>query len=134
MRAHKLVYEALERLRFKAFMDSFSKEDEECVRSKIQRLQDSFDSKTDFADVLSSEYMNELSLKYDLFITHESENRPTFALWSSYLFMVGSLLSFLRATRTSDWLLHLDAVRLMIPWFFAYDRVNYARYVSETYN
>ena len=129
MRVHKLVYEALERLRFKAFMDSLSKEDEECVRSKIQRLQESFDSKTDFADVLSSEYMNELSLKYDLFITHESENRPTFALWSSYLSMVGSLLSFLRATCTSDWLLHLDAVRLMIPWFFAYDRVNYARYV-----
>jgi predicted DNA-binding ribbon-helix-helix protein len=127
MRAHKLMFEALERLRFKAFVDSLAEEEGECVTSLIKRLQDSFHSQTDFADVLGSECVDELAVKYDSFITHESENRPSFALWSSYLSMVGNLLSFLRATRTSDWLLHLDAVRLMIPWFFAYDRINYSR-------
>ena len=28
-----------------------------------------------------------------------------------------------------NWLLHLYAVHHMIPWFFAYDKFNYARYL-----
>lgn len=43
--------------------------------------------------------------------------------------MVGSLLRFVRATRTADWDLHLASIEEIIPWFFAYDRVNYARYL-----
>ena len=38
------------------------------------------------------------------------------------------LLTFIRATRTSDWKLHLSTLRSMIPWFFATDRINYSRY------
>ena len=37
---------------------------------------------------------------------------------------------FIRATRQVDWDLHLSAFRSMIPWFFACDKVNYARYGS----
>ena len=37
---------------------------------------------------------------------------------------------FIRATRQIDWNLHLTAFRSMIPWFFACDKVNYARYGS----
>ena len=37
---------------------------------------------------------------------------------------------FIRATRQVDWDLHLFAFRSMIPWFFACDKVNYARYGS----
>ena len=48
---------------------------------------------------------------------------------SSYIDMVQTLLLFVRATRESDWQLHLSTVRLMMPMFFAYDRVNYARYL-----
>lgn len=42
--------------------------------------------------------------------------------------MVELLLLFIRATRSSDWKLHLSALRSMLPWYFGYDRVNYARY------
>lgn len=65
MRAHKLMFEALERLRFKDFIDSLSEEEGECVTSMIKRLQDSFHSQTDFAEVLGSECMDELAVKYD---------------------------------------------------------------------
>ena len=34
------------------------------------------------------------------------------------------------ATQTTDWMLHLSTVRAMLPWYFAYDRINYARYMS----
>ena len=43
--------------------------------------------------------------------------------------MVHLLLIFLRATRESDWNLHLASIRLMMPWFFSYDRTNYARFL-----
>ncbi|KAJ8021223.1 hypothetical protein HOLleu_38359 [Holothuria leucospilota] len=43
--------------------------------------------------------------------------------------MVQLLLHFIRATREGNWELHLSSTRSMIPWYFAYDRVNYARYL-----
>ena len=39
---------------------------------------------------------------------------------------------FIRAEREGDWLLHLHAVSMMIPYFFAAGNQNYARY--RTYN
>ena len=36
----------------------------------------------------------------------------------------------MRATREGNWELHLHAIRNMIPWCFAYDKTNYARYLS----
>jgi len=44
--------------------------------------------------------------------------------------MVGILLEMIRASREGNWPLHLHAIRMMIPWCAAYDKVNYARYLS----
>ena len=63
------------------------------------------------------------------FIEKERLENPTFDYWSSYIDMVQCLLLFLRATREGDWKLHLASLRQILPWFFAYDRVNYARYL-----
>ena len=35
-----------------------------------------------------------------------------------------------RVSREGDWELHLSSIRIMLPWFYAYDRVNYTRYRS----
>ena len=43
--------------------------------------------------------------------------------------MVSLLLTFIRATREGNWSLHLECIREMLPCYFAYDRVNYARYL-----
>ena len=43
--------------------------------------------------------------------------------------MVQLLLKFIRATREANWTLHLECVKEMLPWVFAYDRVNYCRYL-----
>ena len=37
---------------------------------------------------------------------------------------------FIRATRQVNWNLHLTAFRAMLPWFFIWDGINYARYDS----
>ena len=51
----------------------------------------------------------------------------TCLLFGCHVDMVGGiLLSLLQASREGNWILHLHAVRLMIPWCFSYDKVNYA--------
>ena len=44
--------------------------------------------------------------------------------------MVELLLAFIRSTREGDWKLHCACLRDLLPWMFAYDRVNYSRYMT----
>jgi len=60
----------------------------------------------------------------------QSQSHPTFSLWMLYIEMVQLLLLFIRATRESDWLLHLSTIRSMLPWFFVTDRFHYSRYAN----
>lgn len=60
--------------------------------------------------------------------SHTCSGSPMASLWLSYLQMVSHLLQFVRASRRADWRLHLQSFRQMLPWFFAYDHPNYARY------
>lgn len=46
--------------------------------------------------------------------------------------MAEILLELLRVLREGNWELHVSTVRKMIPWCFAYDKVNYARYLSSS--
>lgn len=49
----------------------------------------------------------------------------------TYVDMVENVvLGLLRSSRERNWGLHLHAIKSMIPWCFAYDKVNYARYLS----
>ena len=49
--------------------------------------------------------------------------------WMSYVDMVEIFLGLDRASREGDFEYHLVCIRAMIPWCFAYDRLNYARYL-----
>lgn len=52
----------------------------------------------------------------------------------SYIQLVGDvLLGLIQASREGNWQLHLFAIRQMIPWCFAYDKMNYARYLPAYY-
>ena len=48
----------------------------------------------------------------------------------SYLHDVSSLLALLRSVRVSDFELHMQAERDMLKYCFAFDHVNYARYLT----
>ena len=48
--------------------------------------------------------------------------------------MIEILLALLRASREGDWMLHLATIRQMIPWCFAYDKLNYARFLPYYYD
>ena len=67
----------------------------------------------------------------DLFDEFCKLDRGTLAaFWDSCIDLVCLLLRFTWATREGNWILHLASVREMLPWVFAYDRTNYARYLS----
>ena len=49
----------------------------------------------------------------------------------SYIDFIENVIhGLLRGSREGNWNLHLNATRSMIPWCFAYDKINYARYLS----
>ena len=84
----------------------------------------------DFEDILQSTRFEEIMQNFYVYTKRKSVSNRTMAYWLLYIKMVQVLLLFIRATRENDWQLHLSAVRLMLPWFFAADRVNYARFGS----
>ena len=62
---------------------------------------------------------------FKVHIREESEKSETYKFWATYIDIVELLLTFIRATRTFDWTLHVHTLREMLPWLFAYDRINY---------
>lgn len=128
IRAHKLLFEALQRLCWDAFIDNI--EDAETAISTqnlAEDLQCTYPSE-EFITKAESEQLKDILEQYDAFVANSSQSNPTFQFWYSYIEMVQTLLLFIRATREGDWDLHLSSLRSMMPWFFAYDRMNYARY------
>jgi hypothetical protein len=127
IQAHKMVYEAMERLRLQAFEKSLTTSEKALLESINLVMQD--DSERDkFLEISTGNDVTELKVMYDMFVKKRSEENPLFSFWSSYIEMVQLLLLYIRATRTTDWSLHLSSLRSMIPWFFATDRVNYSQY------
>ncbi|KAL1022659.1 hypothetical protein UPYG_G00030610 [Umbra pygmaea] len=83
-------------------------------------------------NLLQSPLSVELITLWTDFLEHLRHNNGVLsAFWMSYIDMVEDVvLGLLRAPREGDWELHLHAIRTMIPWCFAYDKMNYARYLS----
>ena len=48
----------------------------------------------------------------------------------SFLEMIQLLLNTIYALRAGDWLLLIECIRLILPYTFGYDHVNYARYLT----
>ena len=59
-----------------------------------------------------------------------TENGHTAEFCSSFLEMAKILSAFNLSIRTGQWQMHLATSKQMVlPWFFAYDHQNYARYM-----
>ena len=55
---------------------------------------------------------------------------PTSSFWCSFVEMMEILFAFQRSLKYGDWPSHLQATKKMLPYFFAYDHHNYARYLT----
>ena len=123
VRLHKIMYEALMRLAwqgFVAWIEENHKESKTTVDSFFSEIGELYD---DICETQFKKHMTSTSSvdfvklfdKYMEFLRHENGKLSKF--WLSYVDMVE--------------ILHVSAIRSMIPWCFAYDNVNYARYISS---
>lgn len=123
MRAHKIMFEALSILQLQGFLDTLTPEKQEHYSSLLTSTYESFLTSRE----VNMHPLKELQEEFTSYNRSQSESFPTYSFWSSYIEMVETMLLFVRATRESNWNLHLDMLRQMLPWYFAYDRYNYSR-------
>ena len=139
VRLHKLVYEALLRLAWKSFnswLEQHHTEDMELMSNITKYLEDlqKNPSSINFETVLQHPACNhvlQLFTDYMDRLRHESGDLAAF--WMTYIDLVEILLGLIRASREGNWLLHLHSIKSLIPWCFAYDKQNYARFLPVYY-
>ena len=135
VRALKMVYEALQRLKIEAFERWLKDEQKNDVLLNFlgsSELQDLIDGVTQDSFQTTIAKLDEL---FELYETFEekficSELGLMSFLWNIFFEMVQILLDFIKCTRTGDWSLHMQASERMLKWFFAYDRPNYSRHFT----
>ena len=139
VRLHKLVYEAFTRMAWTGFrirLEATHADDvghmDETLRIIDNLCEDvSQASLKQVLDNSSCTCIMELFGVYIEFLRGGNGNIST--IWLSYMDIVDIFLGLIRASREGDWMLHLASIHVMIPWCFAYDRLNYARYLPYYY-
>ena len=138
VRLHKLVYEAMVRMAWKGFLPWLQAKHveevcnlEETLKS-VEAFQDGV-SHAQVEEVLQSASCTRILKLFENYLDSLRDGCGLSAFWASYLDMGEILLALLRASREGDWMHHLAAIRQMIPWCFAYDKLNYARFLPYYY-
>ncbi|XP_046569800.1 uncharacterized protein LOC124278096 [Haliotis rubra] len=131
LRCHKILSEAMHRLRIQEYLDHLSPERNQEVITVIHSIHDSFP--TTFMSCLETDSVIRFLEDYDRYVKIKCGCNDMYAFWTSYLEMVELLLLFLSGTREGNWELHLSTIRDMILWFMAYGRINYSRYLPIYY-
>ena len=139
IRGHKLIMEALLRLKWDAFCSWVSKGGGEEVESEGGAILNLVDSVIErYRTATTAEEKKEAYLLLcntanrveDLLTRFKQEtSSKLFKFWDKYIEMILLLLEFIRAEREGDWELHLKVTTKMIPYFFAMDRMNYSRWL-----
>ena len=118
VRALKIIYEALQRLKLKAFKRWLRKENKEDIlvdyleSTELLQLINNI-KKTSFnAAIDSCERIFELFLHFDQSIC--STLGPMAFFWNSFIKMTQILLDYIKASRTCDWSLHLQVLERML--------------------
>ncbi|KAK3728046.1 hypothetical protein QZH41_015787, partial [Actinostola sp. cb2023] len=140
VRAHKYVYEALMRLAWGEFMKWLENSDPELLIAvkllleKVSAMASDLKQEA-FDDLLQSPLLTQVMTMWSEFLEKlRHSNGELSAFWMTYVDAVeGIVLGLLRASREGNWYLHLQAIRMMIAWCFAYDKINYARYPTPYY-
>ena len=128
IRGHKLIMEALLRLKWDAFCSWVSKAGGGEVESKggpILNLVDAVIERyrtATTAEEKKEAYLllcNTATRVEDLLTRFKQEtSSKLFKFWDKYIEMILLLLEFIRAEREGDWELHLKVTTRMIPYFF----------------
>ena len=67
---------------------------------------------------------------FDEWRSESSESSIQFRFWNTVLELELLVLSFVRSLREADFTLYVVTLQGLLPWFFALDQTNYARWLS----
>ncbi len=87
---HKLIYEAMERLRFEAFLDSMDDDEKGGINMIVLEMMDSFPRET-FINDLDRPEIEAICESYEKFIQDSSQKSRTFAFRTMYINMIETL-------------------------------------------
>uniref|UniRef100_UPI00358DF722 uncharacterized protein n=1 Tax=Myxine glutinosa TaxID=7769 RepID=UPI00358DF722 len=127
VRAHKLMSDAMQQMLLDAYFESIPEHEAGRVKELLSNLAEAFPD-PNYHVILNSDKFKDFKTSFDKFL-EASDTKPTFRFWSSYIETVELLLLFIRGTREANWDVHLASIRCMLPWKFAYDHINYSRYL-----
>ena len=133
------IYEALMRQSWKGFYPWLEENDLTGLpklRETITLIEELHgDTSQDMLDeVLKHPSCKYILQKFNNYLDHlRLSNGSLSKYWMSYIDMVDILFGLIRASRESNWLMHMEFIRQMIPWCFAYDKRNYAKYLAAYY-
>ena len=132
VRVHKIVYEALMRLLWNQFVEHVMEGHRALLKTLLEQVQVLELDQKNITQILQQPDFIQLTEMWKEFLDYLRTSHGNMAkFWMSYVdFVEDILLGLLHASREGDWELHLHAIQALIPWSFAYDRVNYARYLS----
>jgi hypothetical protein len=126
--AHLTTLRALFSLYVETFFSDSSETLQECVRHLNQACQDwdTDEIKKNHKELISQ--MKSMSLVAQFCRYDEcGEEKPLARAIYHYMTMVLEMLMYIRAVRSGDWNLHLDTTEAFVKYFFAHDKLNYAR-------
>ena len=69
-------------------------------------------------------------MTFDSWRTQQVSTTPQFQYWHTALQLELLLLTFIKSLRAADFKLYVDVLYKMLPWFFAMNHSNYARWLS----
>ena len=136
VRFHKRMYESCMRILWSGLQEWFKSENTE-HGPVVQNLPDQISEMVD-GDLEPEVFRTHLEHPSTDFIFKNfkkyldimrNANGTMSAFWMTYVDLTGLLLNFIRASREGDWDLHLSSISKLIPWCFAYNHSNYARYL-----
>ena len=139
IRLSKLVYEALLRLAWRGFVEWLTEHHMQDLKHHaktteiLKTLHDDV-SKEEFEAAVQEPSCSIIVQRFLEYLDYlRSAGGQLAEFWVSYVDMVDILLAFIRASREGNWVLHLAAIRSIIPWCFAYDRLNSTKYLPVYY-
>ena len=127
--AHVITLQALFNLYQEAFLVKYP-DLKPLLEQATSRLDEAFATNKETVTRAHQEMCQSLkSLDIDtkMEIFEQSTTSPLFTCMRQYMQMILDMLLFIRAVRTADWLLHLKALENFTKYFFAHDKLNYAR-------
>lgn len=136
IRCHKLVMEAMCRLRWLAVIELYYQDllsdgiSEQQMESSVADVLESFRNGENIHEAVHqlAEKSSSVLELLEWFSDFNSD-MANVKFWNSYIDMMSVLLQYIRAERDGLWTLHLSSLADMIPYFFEYDHQNYARWV-----